>query len=239
MLPGLLAPAINYLVIPSSGPGGTQRSPHSEDGNSFSEIARSPTFWLLSSFYFFFSIGFWGYLGWMPSYLALSHGVKLTSLGPLASIPYLFSFVGLLITGWLGTGPLAHRRAQLVAFPLFFAAVSLFVAYYAGSLALSLAGLSATAFFLYGANASIAAILLDFAPPKYRATYVGCVSTVAQTGSLIAPALLGILVSRSGNFASGFGAMIVSLCIAAACMLALATPLTRKSTMTTAESIPL
>ena len=157
----------------------------------------------------------------MPTYLALAHHIDVKSIGLLAGIPYLFALVGLLIAGWLGSGPLYRHRPQLLVGMFFCAGLSLYFAFESDTLPKSLAGLSAAAFFMYGGFGPFGAILLELAPERFRAAYSGLVSTAGQLGGVAAPVIIGFLVSATGSFASGFGFMIAGLCIAAICLFAL------------------
>lgn len=197
--------------------------------HSFLAVLGERSFWLMAISYLCYNIGFWGYIGWMPSYLALAHQIDLKAAGPIAGIPYIFAFLGLLVWGWLGSGPFQHRRPQLIGCSVLLAGISLFLAFQAETLVQSVAGLSCAAFFLYGCQGSLGAVIIDLAPPSFRGTYTGTVSTVGQIGGLVAPGIVGLLVSQFGSFASGFTFMTVALCVSAAAMLAL-TPYARAAT---------
>lgn len=222
MGPALLAAVASQLLIPAAGPrhGVVDAGKATRDG-SFRAVLGERSFWLMAGSYCCYNIAFWGYLGWMPSYLALAHNIDLKAAGPLAGIPYLFAFVGLLFWGWLGTGPFHHRRPQLITCSLLLAGASLFIAYRADNLDQSVAGLSAAAFFLYGCQGSLGAVILDLAPAALRGTYVGVVSTAGQIGGLMAPAIVGALVSATGSFSAGFTFMTIALCISAVAMFTL------------------
>ena len=225
-IPGLIVALVNFVAIP-----GTARRPADATGVDapasegakavLRKIARDPALWMISIAYLCFNIAFWGYLGWMPSYLASAHGINIKSIGMLGGIPYLFAIVGLLVSGWLGSTVLYRYRPQLLGASYVLAALSLYLAYSATTLASSLAGLSAAAFFLYGGLSPFGAILLDLAPAHQRAAYSAFCSTVGQIGGACAPLVIGFLVSASGTFASGFTFMAIALCIGAACMLVL------------------
>ena len=222
-VPALLAALINYLLLPGSGTytGTEHHALHVDSDPSLRGVFGSLSLWILSIGHVAYNIAYWGYLGWMPSYLALARHIDVKSIGPLGGIPYVFAFFGLLLGGWLGSSVLHRFRPQLVAICHLCAGVSLFLAYQAGTLSLALAGLSSAAFFLYGGQGPGVAIMLDLSPERTRGTFVGVVNTASQIGGAVAPATIGFLVSSTGSFAGGFGFMIVGLCVAAASMLAL------------------
>jgi MFS transporter, ACS family, hexuronate transporter len=222
MAPALIAALVNYLLIPGSrlAPDIVRGAPLVDGEGAFTDVLRRPSLWLISISQFAFNIAYWGYLSWMPSYLAFGHHIDLKAIGPLGGIPYIFAFFGLLFSGWLGSTILHRHRPQMLACFHVLAGLSLFFAYRAGTLPLSLAGLSSAAFFLYGNLGPAAAIMLDLSPERSRAAYAGIVATAGQLGATVSPAIVGFLVGATGTFASGFGFMIAGLCVAAGCMIA-------------------
>ena len=221
----LVTAAVNALALPrrSTVPAGTATRNRTGDPapDGFATMLRQPSLWILLVAYFAYNIGYWGYVGWMPTYLVSAHGVDIKKLGILGSVPYLFGILGLLLTGWLGSGLLYRFRPQLLAASYVLAALALAVAFSADRLPLTMAGLSAAAFCLFGGLSLFGAIVLEFAPAGRSGTYAGTVTTAGQIGGIIAPALIGHLVNRSGEFSGGFALMIGAFVVAALCMLGL------------------
>lgn len=220
MAPALAAALINYLLIPNSRPSRGDRRASGAGRSEFRAILRSPSLVLIAFAYLAFNIAYWGYLGWMPSYLALAHHIDVKSIGLLGGIPYLFAIAGLLLAGWLSSSILYRYRGQLLVVAYVLAALSLVLAYNAVSVTMSIVGLSSAAFFLYGGFGPFGAILLDLAPENIRAVYSGIVNAAGQVGGAVAPVIIGMLVKATGTFAFGFALMICGLLVAAACLLA-------------------
>lgn len=188
----------------------------------FRILAQQPALWLISGVFCFWNAAYWGLLGWMPSYLALERHIDLKSAGMLGGIPYVFGVIGLIVTGWLGRGPMLKQRPQLLSGINLLGALCLFAAYYSNTLRLCIAGLCGAAFCIYGGLGTYGTLVLDFAPKEARAAYAGIVATVGMIGSVLAPLVIGTLVKDTGTFASGFGAMMASLFVAGCCGFALA-----------------
>lgn len=234
VIPALLAALGNYLSLPRY----RAQAPHGCDtpvleeqrGRGFQSLTttmRSMSFWTFSIFSFCYTMSFWGYLGWMPNYLAMERHIAVASLGFWAGVPYFFAIIGQLLGGWLGTGLLHRHRAPLIGSFLLCAGISLYIAYQAKDLLQSVAALCSTAFFLYGCQPSIGAVTQDLAPERFRATYYAITSTLGEFGGIVAPLAVGYLVTESGAFSSGFGLLVLALCVAAGCILSL-TPTLRK-----------
>jgi MFS transporter, ACS family, D-galactonate transporter len=221
-LPGLVVGGIAFLGIPKQ-----QRTQELQDSTaegssvSWSVVLSRPSSWLMLFAYSTFNIAFWGFLGWMPSYLAISRHIDLKALGTAASVPYVFGTVGLILCGWLGSRVFFRYLPIQIAITYLLAAVSLYVTYKALTLKLSVIGLSAAAFFLYGGFGPFVTIVLDLAPLKMRAAFSGFISTGGQIGGFLAPVVVGYIVKSTGSFERGFHFMIAALCCSALCYLAL------------------
>jgi sugar phosphate permease len=224
-VPALIVAAVNYTCLPATGAAlrTTDSKNHFPPDNamSFRDLFRQPSLWLIGSAFGLWSVAYWGLLGWMPSYLALERHIDIRASGMLGGVPYIFGLLGIVLSGWLGSGPFLRHRPQLLAGMYLGAGASLYFAYISATVTLSLVGLSVAAFFIYGALGTYGAVVLDAAPEGARAAYSGITSTIGQIGSVLAPVIIGYLVSETGVFAAGFGFMIAALVVAAACVIAL------------------
>lgn len=218
-LPAVVAALMGYFLLPP----GVQHAAvaTSEEKVPLRTLLRYPSLWLLALSNFATDIAQWGFMGWMPSYLAMERGINLKTHGHIGSIPFMAGAVGLLVGGWLGTSGLSRYRPQLIVAAYFAAAVSLVIAYRADGLVVAVVGLSCATFFMYGALAPKGAVVIGASPPTGRAAYVSVYTVAGQIGGASAPAIIGFLVAETGTFAAGFGFMIAGLLIAAVSILAL------------------
>jgi MFS family permease len=222
-IPAVLAALVTFSLIPGkptyvAKPGELPAGENATLGQLFA----MPSLRILCLACFAWNIPYWGFLGWMPSYLALARHIDLKSVGMLAAVPYLFAFLGMVIVGWLGSTVLHRRCSELIAICFLGGAGGLYFAFQAETLTYCLVGLSITAFFLFATLGPVGKTALDLAPERRRAAFVGIYNSVGQVGSIVAPPIIGFLVTKTGTFATGIGFMIGASIVAALCFIALA-----------------
>jgi len=216
--PGLIVAALIFFTIPGAKIEGKTHVRNTRDRlDQWRLFAGRKSTWLLFVGYLTFSIGYWGFLGWIPTYLSEQRHIDLKALGVAASVPYLFGFLGIVVFGWLGSGFLHKKRAVMVACGYVLTGLALYLAYSAATLVSCVVGLSAAAFLLYGCLSPYAGLVAELAPDGARGVYAGVINTGGQIGGFIAPLVVGYLVKTSGTFSSGFLFMIGSLVLGALC----------------------
>lgn len=220
-LPGLLVALLLFLFLPRSGGEVVHTDVRGASGRepNWGEALARRSSWLAFAAYGFFNVAFWGFNGWMPTYLSQERHINLKALGPLASVPYLCGFVGMVVIGKLGAGALFHRRAALIAASYGLAALFLCVTFTAATVPRCLAGLSLAAFFLYGGFGPFWAVALDLTPDAIRGAFTGFVNLGGQIGGFAAPIAVGALVTRTKSFTDGFLLMTAALVLAAVSLL--------------------
>ncbi len=217
--PAVLIAVLNAFVIPRpkrAEQEALESSAPRDAGRSTLRTAMvQPALWIVCIAYLGFNIAFFGYLGWMPSYLAAARSIDLRQVGLLGGIPFIFGAVGLVLTGWLASGVLYTFRCHLLALSHLLAAIFLVLAFQARTLDVSLIGLSGAAFFLYGGFAIYGPIVLELAPDNARGFYSSLVASSGQFAGIVAPASIGFLVASAHNYGSAFSFMIAALIAAA------------------------
>ncbi|WP_053959851.1 MFS transporter [Sulfobacillus thermosulfidooxidans] len=222
-IPGIIMAVLIYFLIPVKPPGGVVHTPvRVKSGRhlNWKTVLEQPGIWLVFLAYLFFNVAFWGFLGWMPSYLSLSRHIDLSALGFDASVPYVLGFFGLVIIGWIGTR-IGRYKSSLVAISYLVSGIFLYMAYNAHTIGGTVFALSAAAFFLFGGFGPIWAIPLDLIPDSLRGTFTGFVNFGGQIGGFFAPIVVGIIVTATHSFTGGFLFMIGGLIASAICLLIL------------------
>jgi sugar phosphate permease len=220
-LPGLVVAVLLYAFLPRRLGEVVHTEVAGEAGRAFGwgdALGRRAS-WLAFAAYLFFNVAFWGFLGWMPSYLSQSRHIELKALGPLSSVPYLCGFVGIVLLGWLGAGALFRYRAAMIAVSYLLAGVFLCVAFTAATVPRCIVGLSLAAFFLYGGFGPFWAIALDLIPDGMRGAFTGFVNLGGQIGGFCAPIAVGALIAHTHSFTDGFLLMAAALVLSAGSLL--------------------
>jgi sugar phosphate permease len=204
-IPGLLVAALLAVFLPRAGRAAeaAQAGPpvHAHaGGGDWRATLGTGTSWLAFCAYLGFNVAFWGFIGWMPSYLNATRHIALDHLGSIAAVPYVCGFAGTVVVGWLGTTLFARHRPALVAVSYLCAGASLYVAFSAQGVEQSIAGLSFAAFFLYGGFGPFWAIALDLIHAGMRGAFTGFVNFGGQIGGFFAPIVVGAIVGATKSF---------------------------------------
>jgi sugar phosphate permease len=220
-LPGLSVAVLLALFLPRGAPPRTSAEAVDQPAAGWGGALRTNTSWLAFAAYLCFNIAFWGFIGWMPSYLNTTRHIALAQLGFVASTPYLWGFAGTIVVGWLGNTVFARHRPALVGVSYLLAGASLYIAFSADGVGQCITGLSCAAFFLYGGFGPFWAIALDLIAPQMRGGFTGFVNLGGQIGGIFAPVVVGAIVGATKSFSGGFAFMIGALLVSALSLFAL------------------
>jgi MFS family permease len=164
----------------------------------------------------------WLYLAWLPGYLEIERHMSLVKTGIVASIPFVFGFLGTICVGWLserligrGYSPINACRFPLVICMLL-AALCTALAAFAGSDVAAVGAICGALFFGHGANGMSWGVATNMAPAKCTASLGGIQNFGGYIGSAMAPMVTGFVVQATGTFTPALLAGAVISLIAAA-----------------------
>jgi len=212
---GVIVGWVLHLFLPSD-PASSSAPSHGSSAGIF----RSLSFWLCAGGYLCFNMAFWGFLGWIPTYLKNERHI-VAGFATVTSLPYFCGFLGLLLAGRLGSTVWRSYRPALVGACYFCGALFLLVVLFASNLNLFMFGLSLAGFFLYGGFGPFWAIAIDQAPPESRGAFTGWVNFFGQVGGFVSPIIIGMLYDKMKSFSGALSFMIGSLVLGACVMVAL------------------
>jgi len=182
---------------------------------------RQPSVVLLCIQYFFWSVGVYGFVLWLPSIIqaGASRGIAITGL--LSAVPYLFAILLMLVVSYFSDRSL-RRRAFIWPF-LILAGVALFGSY-------ATAGHSfwwAYAFLVLAGSAMYApygpffAVMPEMLPKNVAGPVTALVNSSGALGGFAGTWFVGLLEARTGNSRAGFLLMSVSLVLSGIIILGL------------------
>lgn len=188
----------------------------------FGLVFRNYRFWLLTAYGCGLLMYLWGLNSWLPAYLERSRHFNLRQMGIFSSLPFICMFVGEISAGIISdrTG----RRALLCFIGLFGAGVLMYIGTIVNDphMAAVVIALSAGCWGL-GLPTQYA-LAMDIIPASTMAAGIGALNGISNLAGACAPALIGWIIGRTGNFDTGL-LVIVIAAMAGACLIL---PLTRQ-----------
>ncbi len=168
--------------------------------------SRTVMIWLT---WFFALLGFYGLTTWLGALLqasgfAVTRSVQYVVLIALAGVP------GFITAAWLIE---SWGRKGTCALMLIGSAVSAFAYGNAPNLTMLIVFGLVMQFFLFGMWSTLYAYTPELYPTRARATGAGCASAVGRIGSLIGPAVIGVVLPSLGSagvFALGAGSFVLA-----------------------------
>jgi MFS family permease len=188
---------------PAGGPVADEAQP------SLRQILRQRALWGAALGLFSANYSFYFILAWLPFYLVKARGFSVGTMAMIASWAYLLNAVSALFIGWFTDRWIRSGRSpnQIYKGIMVLNHVGA-IACLGGVLLLPTTGSIATLFayeILAGlASPGLFAIPQIFAGPRAAGRWVGVHNTVGGIAGFVAPAITGVLVDRTGQFAVAF-----------------------------------
>ena len=176
---------------------------------------------LLSTQYFCWSLGIYGFVLWLPTIIRHGATLGMGATGLLAAVPYLLAIVMMLFVGHLSDRTL--RRHSLVWPLLIFAGVALLGSFLAAqhSFWLAYVCLVLAGGAMYAPYGPFFAIVPEVVPQNVTAEVLAMINCCGALGAFVGTWLVGLLQARTGNSQAGYLLMAVSLVISGLLMLLL------------------
>lgn len=181
--------------------------------------------WIIAVGYFAWGFMFWGFMYWLPEYLSSQYGLSITAVGLFTVAPWAAGVVGALLGGVITDEVFARTgnprtRLTIMGVALLLSGAALVPIIVAPSLTVSVTFISIGVGlgFVTGGIWWVAAIDAVPAQPGVAAGFAD--ASFALSG-IVAPSVMGYIVSSTGSFSSGFVVMTVLAVIGAGSMLVL------------------
>jgi sugar phosphate permease len=185
---------------------------------NYREAFRTLTVWKLAGTLFFHSLGFYGFLLWLPSILRHGATLSMVNTGWLSAVPYLGAVIFMLPCSWM-SDRLQNRRL-FVAVPLFLAAVAFLLLYLVGAsnFYLSFGLLTFAGILMYVVFPPFFSIAPEVLPRTVAGGALALINSVGALGSFLGSYAVGYLTGLTGDPASSYlfmgASLLVSVCLA-------------------------
>lgn len=180
---------------------------------NYSEAFKSKTVIKLSLQYFFWSLGLYGFVMWLPSIIKAAPNMSIVSTGWLSSVPYILAVAGMLVASFLSDRTL-NRKVFVWPF-LLVGAVAFYASYAIGTehfwLSFVLLVLAGGA--MYAPYGPFFAIIPEILPRNVAGGAMALINSMGALGSFAGSYLVGYLNGVTGGFGASY------LCMAGALLL--------------------
>ncbi len=172
---------------------------------STASVFRSPSIWMLFVGWFCFNSLWYGFLTWVPSFLAKTQGLHIEALGWATFLVFFAGFVGELVGGqlldlWLRHSPSVQRVYRgLFGFSAGVATIAVFLVAFARDEGVVIALLATTLFFLRwcGMYWTLPALLIGGGKAGFLA---GCMNFAGNISGIVIPVTVGFIVGTTGSY---------------------------------------
>ncbi|MGO9622210.1 MAG: MFS transporter [Desulfobaccales bacterium] len=173
---------------------------------SFRKMLGDLQLWIISFIVFLRLFVFWGTSFWLSSFLAEQHGFKITTMGALASLPYVVGFGSQMCAGWMMDKVTKSRAKPLII--VAFAGLALILYGITlipkGDTVLLIFALGILGFFNVFYDGPIYAFVQLRYPKDVIGSVTGITQAVGQFGSFVAPAVTGFFVTVGAKGTANF-----------------------------------
>jgi sugar phosphate permease len=169
---------------------------------------------ILSAQYFFWSLGIYGFVLWLPTFLRQGGRVSMANTGLLAACPYAVAVVAMLVAAQMSDKTL--RRESLIWPLLLLAAVGLFGSFFFAqrSFAMAFACLIVGGSCMYAPYGPFFAIVPERVPRTVAAEAMAVINSCGALGGFFGSYFVGWLQAETGNMRAGYLLMSASVAIA-------------------------
>ena len=182
----------------------------------YGQAFRSPNVLKLAGWLFLQSIGYYGFLMWLPSIIRAS-STSMSHTGWLASLPYGLAVIFMLIAAWLSDR--TQKRTPFIVWPIVIAAVcfALLSITGTGHFGMSYTLLTIAGICMYVPFGSFFASIADVLPSSMVGGATGLINCCGSLGAFLGAYLVGFLNSATDSTTSSY--VLMAGCLAGCALL--------------------
>jgi sugar phosphate permease len=188
---------------------------------SLGPALRHPSVVLLCVQYFFWSLGVYGFVLWLPSVIQTGAAKGIAITGLLSAVPYLFAILLMLVAGYFSDR--SFRRKRFIWPFLVASGIALLGSYLTAGQSfwwaygfLVVAGSA-----MYAPYGPFFAIIPEMLPKNVAGEVTALVNSCGALGGFVGTWFVGLLQAQTGNSRAGFLLMSISLVVSGLIILSL------------------
>jgi MFS transporter, ACS family, tartrate transporter len=156
----------------------------------------------LTCVYFMIVTGGYGLIFWLPTFVKEVSGASNLRVTLLTAIPYAFTLVGMVLTGW--SSDRTGERRWHAAVPMFVGGVGFLLAVAArDNVALAMVMFSIASYGFHAYLPAFWSLPTSFLSGPAAAATIGFVNSVGNLGGFLGPYMVGFIADRTGSSMSG------------------------------------
>jgi sugar phosphate permease len=195
----------------------------------YREAFRSPTVIKLAFQYFFWSIGVYGFVIWLPSILKAASSAGIVAAGWLSSVPYLLAAVSMLLVSYYSDRSGKRKGfvwpCLLVGMLAFYGSFAVGPSHFWISYALLVLAGGA----MYAPYGPFFAIIPELLPRNVAGGAMALINSMGALGSFVGAYVVGYLNGATGSPAASYFFMASSLLVAVVLTLLVEAPITERA----------
>lgn len=182
---------------------------------NYGEAFRSPLVIKLCLQYFFWSIGLYGFVMWLPSIIKAAPNMDMIATGWLTAIPYVLAVIAMLSVSYFSDKTL-KRKAFVWPF-LLVAAIAFYASYLLGAdhFWISFVLLIIAGGAMYAPYGPFFAIIPEILPRNVSGGATALINSMGALGSFVGSYIVGYLNGSTGGFGASYIFMAGSLLLSA------------------------
>jgi sugar phosphate permease len=191
---------------------------------SYAAAFRRPTVVLLAAQYFFWSVGIYAFVLWLPSIVRTASSLGISATGWLTAIPYAVGAIAMVVVS--AYSDRSGDRKRVTAISLFIGAIAFTASFTLGTshFALSFATLVIAGAAMYAPYGPFFAIVPEILPRNVAGPAMALVNSCGALGGFVGTYLVGWLNGTTGSPTISYGFLAASLFVSVALTLALRLP---------------
>jgi sugar phosphate permease len=170
-------------------------------------------YWLLVVAFVANNIFFWGWSSWLPTYLEKARHFSFKASGGLTALTFAVEVVAVLLLGMLTDR--IGRRAPLGALGFLLAALGVYIGGKTADVPLAIAILIIGVSCQQACAGNVQALLHSFSGKQLMGRAAGVMNGIGNVASFIAPAMVGVMIGKTGNFSVVIVFLAADLLVAA------------------------